>query len=270
MRSTLAVTGLWLALAGLLWMAPCAHAQSLPRQGSITVYGLAGGINQEMKEVNDILSAQQEELRSDYVPANYKIFGLGWLLGGGAWFQITERFSVGAEYSYQKQDVQNDVYMGQIGTQSGILNGAGGKVQDVTLNLTWYPSLDTGLFVGAGVGYGWSEMYEQVDLVQAAAPELNSTLRGDWTANGITGQAFVGYHFDFVAGTRIQVRGGYRYMKMSSLDGTSSRITVDPVTGGSVVETLAEQLPMGTTDWDFGGFNAVLILGFPFFGGGGE
>ncbi len=266
MRPTLAVTGLWLALAGLLLMAPRVEAQSLPRHGSITIYGFAGGINQQQTEVNDILQAQQEELRSEGILANYELFGLGWNLGAGAFWQIARRVSLGVEYSHlAKQEYQNDVFVGPFGFESGILNGVGGVADDVTVNLTWYPPLDTGLFLGGGVGYGWSEMYEQIDIRVSGAPELNSTQRGAWTANGITAQGFLGYHFNFVWGTRVQLRGGYRYMKMSGLEGESTRTTVDPATGNPVT-VVTEQLPLGTVDWDFSGWNAVVSLGIPFFG----
>ncbi len=269
MRPTQAVTGLWLALACLILLSPCAEAQSLPRPGSITLYGLVGGANQQMTEVNDILSAQQEELRSEGVLANYELFELNAILGGGAWWQILKRVSVGAEYSYQNRDLQNDVFVGPSGGQVGILNGAGGKVQDVTFNITWYPPLDDGLFLGGGVGFGWSEMYEQIDIRVPTDSQLNSTQRGDWTASGITGQAFLGYHFNFVWGTRLQFRMGYRYLTMSDLEGETTITTQDPVSGNPVTEPALQQLPMGLVDWQFGGWNAVVIFGIPLFGSDG-
>ena len=215
MRLTRAWTGFWLALAGLLLMVPTAHAQSLPRHGSIVIYGFAGGINQTMKDVNDVLLQQQDELRESGLLPNYQLYDLTWSLGGGLGFQLMKRITLGVEYSYQDQTLQNDVFVGPRNFESGILNGTGGKMKDLTFNVTWYPPLDDGLFIGAGVGYGESEMYEQIDIRIAFSPELNSTFRGDYTGSGVTGQAFIGYHFNFVWGTRLQVRGGYRYQNMT-------------------------------------------------------
>jgi hypothetical protein len=182
------------------------------------------------------------------------------------WFQLLDRLSVGAEFSQQYQELQNDAFVGPPGFETGILNGAAGKIRDITLNFTWYPPLDEGIFVGLGAGYGWSEMGQVIEIRSAAAPELNEKNSGNWTANGITGQAFLGYHFNFVWGTRIQVRGGYRYQKMSGLEGQTVNTTTDPTTGDPISVVLDEQLETGTADWDFSGFNATLVLGIPFFG----
>jgi opacity protein-like surface antigen len=242
-----------------------AHAQAIPRQGSITIYGFAGGINQSMKDVNQILEDQEQALREDHLLPNYKLYDLTWSLGGGLGYQLMERVNLGVEYSYQDQQLQNDVFVGPVNATSGILNFTWGQCQNLTLNLTWYTPLDEGLFVGAGAGYAWSGMEEKISIRAAGQADLDSDLSGDWTANGLAAQGFLGYNFNFVAGSTVQVRAGYRYLKMSGLEGTSTSTTTDPVSGAPITEPTAT-LPMGEVDWDFGGFNAVLVLGFPFFG----
>jgi len=260
-RSTLSWIGLSCgALLILLAAATPVSAQSLPKRGSLTVYGLAGGINLHLDDVNSSLLETESFLRDNFVQANYSTFGLTFSLGAGLRYQINPRFGIGAEYHYAKQDLTNDTFTGDPGTYAGFLNSASGKVQDVGLVGTWYLPLDEGLFVGAGVGYGWSEMSQDVGLTDEANPESNTFIRGSWTANGITGQAFLGYHFDFVWGTVVTLRGGYRYLNMTGPDGKTVQETID-----GTVET--NNLPLGTLDWDFSGWNAVLTLGYSFFGG---
>lgn len=260
MRSTLVWIGFSCLALLISWTIPGPlNAQSLPSKGSVTVYGFAGGIDLSMDDVNSSLIETQDFLRENFILADYETFGLSFSLGGGLSYQLTERFALGAEYHYAKQDLTNNTFTGDPHQHQGFLNSASGKVQDVTLDLTWYPPLDVGMFVGGGLGYGWSDMSQTIGLTDEANPESDTFLDGVWTASGITGQAYLGCHFDFVWGTKITARGGYRYLKMTGTDGTTVQRSFD--------ETVpAEQLPLGTLDWDFSGWNAVLTLGYSFFG----
>lgn len=260
MRSTLYWIGLsCMALLVLVTASSPAAAQSLPSQGGVTVYGFAGGINLTMDDVNASLLETEASLRENFVQANYSTFGLAFSYGGGLSYQLSKRVGLGVEYHYSKRSLENNTFEGEPHEHIGFLNSACGKVQDVTLDITWFPSLDDGLFLGGGAGYGWSDMSQDVGLTDEADSEQDVFLNGVWTASGIAAQAYLGYHFDFVAGTVITLRGGYRYLKMTGTDGTTTQTDLD-----GTFE--AEQLPLGTLDWDFSGWNAVFTLGYSFFG----
>lgn len=260
MRANRVWTGLWLAAASLILIVSEASAQSIPPKGSLTVYGLAGGLNMNLDSVNNSLEQNESFLRNSYVLANYKIFGLTGSLGGGLAYQMMDRIAVSVEYNRLSKGLLNNTYAGTRGQLTGFLDETHAKVQDVTLNLTWYPPVDKGIFLGGGLGYGWSDMSQSIDIVSEVDPDSDTHYRGNWTGSSWSAQGFLGYHFDFVAGTKVTMRGGYHYMDMGDPTGTTVETSINGVSD-------SQQLPLGTVGWNFSGWNAVLSVGYSFFGG---
>jgi hypothetical protein len=213
-----------------------------------------------LDSVNQSLEQNETFLRDSYVLANYKIFGLTGSLGGGLAYQMMDRLAVSVEYNRQSQGLRNNTYAGTRGQLTGFLENTHAKMQDVTLNLTWYPPLDKGIFFGGGLGYGWCDMNEVIDIVSEVNPDSDTHYRGVWTGSSLSAQGYVGYHFDFVAGTKVTFRGGYRYLDMGDPTGTTTETTINGTSD-------SQQLPLGTVGWDFSGWNGVISVGYSFFGG---
>ncbi len=260
MRANRVWIGLVVAVASLSFLVPDASAQSMPPKGSVTVYGLVGGLNMNMDSVNNSLEKNETFLRDSYVMANYEIFGLTGNLGGGMAYQMMDRVAISVEYSRMSRDLRNNTYAGSRGQYTGFLDNTHAKLQDLSLNLTWYPPVDKGIFLGGGLGYGWSDMSESIDIVSELDPDSDTHYRGNWTGSGLSAQAYLGYHFDFVAGTKVTMRGGYHYLDMGDPSGTTVETSINGVSD-------SQQLPLGTVGWDFSGWNVVLSVGYSFFGG---
>jgi len=258
--------GLCGALACPLWSAQDANAQARPNKGRIMLYGSFGGARwggmngnpdpekfPESYGVNDVLRLFEDDLRQDFILANYDVFVSSPDLGVGLLWQIGGRISLGAEYSYKKKTLTNDTFAEDGGR---LLDVVDTWEKDLQFQVYFWPGIDDGIFIGGGGGMGWMWARQEITLTEPDTETQQAV--GDWTASNPVFGAFAGYHFNFILGLHLMVKGGYNWLFMGMPEGSEQLKT-----GGTVEDF---DLPLNNVDWDYSGFFARIQLGIGFFG----
>jgi hypothetical protein len=227
------------------------NAQVLENGRKYYIRGSFGYGGQSLGDINDLITSQEQILRSLDIPVQWEIFGGAFDYGGEVGIRITSGISLGLGISLQRNDVNNQYsdITGNISDhfQLGIVDFMG--------NLTvWIPQ-SHGAFASINAGFGYGEMARSTSLVIIGAPNESFSISTEADGIGIVGGVSIGYQAEFASQLLLFGKVSYRYRNLGRFEGTSTSAELG--TSSGYVRDVSD-VPV---DFDFSGFCIAVGIG---------
>ena len=242
-----------LLLLSILALAAPAWAQ--PRPGSVFVRGSMGVASGSLSDWNDDIN-NDDRVFGDPILGASELPG-GVPLGFEAGYNVSDRVSFGAAFSYQKSAASN-VFLDPF--NSSYTTDVEVTLLGVTASVAmWVPGA-RGLFLAADLGVGFGTAKSEEHFVDDVNSANSFDANGEWDGVAPIGGVYLGYQWIGPEHVLAFVRGGYRVQNLGEMDGTVTSPQLGSRTGPPL-DNYGQ--PIGT---DFSGFQLAVGLGYVFGG----
>jgi hypothetical protein len=169
-------------------------------------------------DINTLIHAQEQVLRSAGVPVRWKTLGAGAEYSAELYYRLTSHAALALAGGHQTQKADN-----KVSDNSGSFQDSyTASIDEFVGTIMVWPFYSPDLSLGIGGGVGFGRLVEHFAFRDYADPANDLEAVGNWSGSGFVGAAFLDFTHPVGEIVNLHARMGYKHRNLGTFKGTTN------------------------------------------------